>query len=105
MTRRAASSPTVPRAGRSLTLAVPIALIALVAEPFAPAPTSISHRANGGTGKRLPAVSRTSVPAPAIHIPVAVGEAAVPGGERALHGRRARSGGRAWSDERCGACS
>ena len=107
MTRRAASGPAVLRARRrGLMLAVPIALVALAVAAFALAPTSIGHPANGRTDERLlPPLSRASVPAPAIHVPVAVAGAAVSGGERALPGRGARSGGGAWSDERCGGCS
>ncbi|HYB29426.1 MAG TPA: hypothetical protein VEF89_22635, partial [Solirubrobacteraceae bacterium] len=64
-------------------LTVPIALIVLGMTAFAPAPTLISHWANGGPGKWLPAVSRASLPAPAVRVPVAVAGAVVRGGERA----------------------
>jgi hypothetical protein len=101
MTRHTASGRAGlrARARRRLTLTLPIALIALVVAAFALAPTRISHRANDRTDERLSAaVSRAFVPAPAIHVPVALAGPVVPGGGRALS-RPRRPVGR-WRVER-----
>ena len=86
------------RARRWLTLALPVALLALATAAFAFAPSSISHRASAGPDQGLlPPTPRASVPAHATHGRSAVAPAAVSGGGGALS--RPRRVGQRWRVE------